>query len=436
MREETNDFNTTCPSTKIVLAEIPVTEGVRHRCVPHADVRVPQAVCLPPLIVSPLACKLPDGHYAQCRGNDAKVAHIEGEVLFMMEADPLQDWVIRQAMMVTPIDSKLYAVDRSNMELHFFLCTAWKPGLAYRMNFNLFYDRLSSAWNGSAPLNATFAARRHAVGHSYYFVSDMIMSTPGHSLELVLESAAQYFRAGLHREGVAWVVPIAPRTFIHDLASQFGELLGFPVMGYLADQVYRASSMYLPTYDFADDLDHVNSTGNFKQTVLMPAAERRAASEGLTPHKKVAFLKLAGTNASATLFTAWRSHAYNESALRSLHEMGFVLLETIPYYQRVFYVNNADVILMSYGGTTTFVLNSLVPERPVKVLVAVHPGYRPEAQKATGQQLNPGEPFTVKDRLDRRGMYGYAYAHRGFRIRFVVVERLSELKPEFFVFDD
>lgn len=429
--------NSTYLPRKIVMSESVAVDGFSLRCVPHDQVIVPNIIDLPPKVAVLHACTDPaTGEYVVCRGNDAKVAHIAGDVLWVTDLRR-SSGPHRHTVMITEVDGELYAVDRANTNLHFYLCISWNPGYASRSSLRIVYNFLVQKWNArsivdkrtSLPtLNTTF------LDTPIFFVSETIATMPGHVMEYVLEALSQYYKAGLHKMGVPWVVPVGRRSHFYNISMQFAELLGFPVLEFEMGSAYHARSVYLPTFSWATDIRHENATGRFKEEVLWPAVMHRCAAEGVVPLKRIAFLKLINANNRDVMSSPSRAHSLSPAGLPLFLLHNITVFEMLPIYLRLFYVNHAELIVTSWGATITMTMMLLL-QRPAHILVAVHRGYKYEVTRQLGgARLRFGVPFTLRNGISRTDLLGYDYSHPGFAMRLLWIDSLRQLRASHLTF--
>ncbi|CUG84317.1 Hypothetical protein, putative [Bodo saltans] len=179
------------------------------------------------------------------------------------------------------------------------------------------------------------------------------------------------------------------------------------------------------------------------------------------------------SNAIGAFKTPGRSYDYSDRFERALVERGILSMNpTMPLFERMWHVNNAELIVTTWGSTLTVLIHILferqqradganftsqanesrvsradsddashvVPTRPLRILILVHPRYIAETTLLFGKTLgllsdpqrmptslsSPLYSHVVRHRMMRmRGASTDYYGGRDFCVKFVLVHKLD-----------
>jgi hypothetical protein len=264
----------------------------------------------------------------------------------------------------------------------------------------------------------------------------------GHALELLVEGIAQYTVGGLWAQRIPWLIPcsnqwvgnVAPLIFTQ-FFLELNEVLQFSFYPLDIDRFvdvdrHNTRTLVFKTVHFAS-LTFGRNSLCFKpvfRSMLWPTVLQIARVHGWdgahTSHTvsnhscqsndevtssmrsssplRIAFLKMRPTspparNVTTTVWSPERSFHFSHRFQKFMQERGVVSFDpTMPLLHRMWLVNNAELIVASWGSTLGTVASLLFePERDeirsshnksrrLRILVLIHPSYCIEAHKVLG----------------------------------------------------
>ncbi|CUI11838.1 membrane-associated protein, putative [Bodo saltans] len=268
-----------------------------------------------------------------------------------------------------------------------------------------------------------------------YYSLHRFAGIAGHALELLVDGIAQYTIGGLDRKQIPWLIPcsngwvddVAPLIFTQ-FFLELNEVLRFPFYPLDVDKymdVDRHSSA--PVLQFREvrfaSLTFGRNSLCLKQAFraqIWPSAVKQAHdrhwlvnSSGLLP-LRIALMKMRpapvgdvystpshnGGTAATTIWSPDRGFHHSRRFQSLLDEKGIVSFDpTMPLLQRMWIVNNAELIVTCWGSTLGTIA-SLLFEREahisssspspqassshLRIVVLIHPSYCIEAHKVLG----------------------------------------------------
>jgi hypothetical protein len=324
----------------------------------------------------------------------------------------------------------------------------------------------------------------------------------GHALELLVEGIAQYTVGGLWAQRIPWLIPcsnqwvgkVAPLIFTQ-FFLELNEVLQFPfypldIDRYVDVDRHSSRTLLFKIVHFAS-LTFGRNALCFKpvfRSMVWPAVlqiarvQGWAASRTVSDHShqdmtssmrsgpplRIAFLKMRPTspptrNVTTTVWSPERSFHFSHRFHMLMQERGIVSFDpTMPLLHRMWLVNNADLIVASWGSTLGTVASLLFePERDeirgsnntslrLRILVLIHPSYCIEAHKVLGvpkkslcdPKRHRRRSKVVRGKMSRvegaeNDFYGGGDSeegHRNFCINYVFVDSLRHVAANDFDF--
>ena len=243
-----------------------------------------------------------------------------------------------------------------------------------------------------------------------FYAMDPSMLAPGHALDSLLLGIAQYFMEGHNQRGIPWLVPCGDKRLKTPIwTAMFFELnavLRMPYVLFDIDSLLMTPKVFrvvrftsfalgwnqecfrpsLATLLWPHALKVAESLVLFQRERFIHVAAN-GTLEFAFP-KSIAFLKIFDRAAVLNgVVTSWaRAFRYDPRFMQILQQRGVEILSpTLPLLERMWHVNSAELIVVTWGSTLSTTIAFLLPRRSkTRVLVLVHPGYCYEAYVLLG----------------------------------------------------
>lgn len=265
------------------------------------------------------------------------------------------------------------------------------------------------------PLSVPRTANDEAPPEVYYAL-ESFAGIAGHAMELITNGIGQYVAEGLDKKdgaGVPWLVPCsdiwqgggkaAPPLLWTRMFLELNEALQFrmfPVDFHnVLDVDRRTEVMQFRSVHFATSYLPLNAAC-FKPALLhrlWPFVKQRAVARNMEVVSRASWLKVAappmpvqsgGTSEEergTTMYTPQRVFPYSEPFRDLLRTHNVVTMAPAGnLLRRMWDVNNAELIVTTWGSATTVASSLLLPRndnKPRRMLVLIHPSYCDEAYR-------------------------------------------------------
>lgn len=302
--------------------------------------------------------------------------------------------------------------------------------------------------NNSTPWSCSSYARPINYSNEVFYALDSSLNSPGHAADNIFFAVGHYFADGLNTRNVPWLVPCSDdwtfesawtwSKFFVDV-NQALNLPVFPLdirlLNLTAVQPWRFQTVSFAPYYLGWNQ---GCRRQMTSEIFWPLVTKSNLASGVLAPLSICLMKVLFPNGTA-MYSPERAFLFSLRFFKLLEENRVATLTSnLPLLQRMWHVNNAELIVTTWGSAMAIATSLLVAQgnRSHRLLVLIHPGYCLEAsrllrtRKKTCSTITARGPSRIFHRklAVRDGAITDFIGGEGFCAKFLVVAGLRYVR--------